>query len=75
MTHRQHEPDRQQEIIDGLKVICRCKNIRKSVLQKHIRAGLTSVEELQKATGAGSGTCKGKECTQKISELLKEMKK
>jgi NAD(P)H-nitrite reductase large subunit len=66
--------DREQEIIDGLKVICKCRNIRKSVFLKHIRAGVATVEALKKATGAGTGTCKGKECTGKIEELLRKKK-
>jgi bacterioferritin-associated ferredoxin len=61
MEHRTSR-DRDQEIIDGLKVTCKC------------REGLTTIEELKRATGAGTGTCKGKECTQKIAELLKEAK-
>jgi len=62
---------KEQQIIDGLKIICQCKGIRKSVFLKHIKAGLTTVVELQKATGAGSGSCKGKRCTPRITELLK----
>lgn len=63
-----------QDIIDGLKPICQCKGIRKSVFLKHIKAGLRTVEELKKATGAGSGSCKGKRCTPRIVELLKPEK-
>jgi NAD(P)H-nitrite reductase large subunit len=63
---------KEQEIIDGLKVICKCRNIRKSVFLKRIAAGLTTVEALKKATGAGTGSCKGKTCTPMIEELLKE---
>ncbi len=63
---------KQGDVIDGLKVICACRNIRKSVFLKHIRAGLNTVQALKKATGAGTGTCKGKKCTPKIEELLKE---
>jgi NAD(P)H-nitrite reductase large subunit len=62
---------REQDIIDGLKPVCQCKGIRKSVFLKHIKAGLRTVEELKKATGAGSGSCKGKRCTPRILELLK----
>jgi NAD(P)H-nitrite reductase large subunit len=62
----------EQELIDGLKPICLCKGIRKSVFLKHIKAGRTTVEELQKATGAGTGSCKGKRCTPRIMELLAE---
>jgi NAD(P)H-nitrite reductase large subunit len=62
---------KEQQIIDGLKPICLCKGIKKSVFLKHIKAGLTTVEALQKAAGAGSGSCKGKRCTPRIIELLK----
>jgi NAD(P)H-nitrite reductase large subunit len=63
-----------EDIIDGLKPTCQCKGIRKSVFLKHIKAGLRTVEELKKATGAGSGSCKGKQCTPRIIELLKSGK-
>ena len=62
----------EQEIIDGLKPICLCKGIRKSAFQKHIKAGLKTVDELKKATGAGTGSCKGERCTPRIQELLQE---
>ena len=60
----------EQEIIDGLKPICLCKGIRKSVFLKHIKAGLKTVDELKKATGAGTGSCKGERCTPRILEML-----
>jgi len=62
---------KEQQIIDGLKPICLCKGIKKSVFLKHIKAGLTTVEALQKATGAGCGSCKGKRCTPRIIKILK----
>ncbi len=65
---------KEREIIDGLKVICKCRNIRKNVFLKHIREGKSSLEALKKATGAGTGSCKGKTCTPRIEALLKEMK-
>jgi NAD(P)H-nitrite reductase large subunit len=65
---------KEQQIIDGLKPICLCKGIKKSVFLKHIKAGLTTVEALQKAAGAGTGSCEGKRCTPRIIELLKSGK-
>jgi NAD(P)H-nitrite reductase large subunit len=62
---------KEQQIIDGLNPICQCKGLRKSVFLKHIKAGLKTVEELKKATGAGTGSCKGKRCTARIDEMLK----
>jgi NAD(P)H-nitrite reductase large subunit len=65
---------KEKQIIEGLKPICLCKGIKKSVFLKHIKAGLSSVEALKKATSAGSGSCKGKRCTPRISEMLKSSK-
>ncbi len=72
MTERDRPQNREQEIIEGLKVVCKCRNVKKSALLKHIRSGARSLEELKKLTGAGTGTCKGKECLLKIEEILKE---
>jgi NAD(P)H-nitrite reductase large subunit len=66
---------KEQQVLDGFKPICRCKGIRKSVFLKHIEAGLKTVGELKKATGAGSGSCKGKHCTPRITELFKTSSK
>ncbi|RME35566.1 MAG: (2Fe-2S)-binding protein [Deltaproteobacteria bacterium] len=62
----------QQEIIEGLKPVCLCKNIKKRVFLKYIAEGKTTLEELRAATGAGSGPCGGKRCTPKILALLEE---
>jgi bacterioferritin-associated ferredoxin len=62
----------EQEIIEGLRPVCICKGIRKSVFLKHIRSGKRTVEELKQATGAGTGTCGGERCSQRIRELLLE---
>jgi NAD(P)H-nitrite reductase large subunit len=62
---------KEQQIIDGLKPVCQCKGIRKSVFLKHLKAGLKTVDELKKATGAGTGSCKGKRCAPRIAEMLK----
>lgn len=66
---------KEQQIIDGLKPLCLCKGIRKSVFLKHIAAGLQTLEKLQRATGAGAGPCKGKRCMPRIVKLLQEQRK
>jgi bacterioferritin-associated ferredoxin len=65
-----HRTKKEQEIIEGLKPVCICKGIKARVFQERIKAGLTTVEELKKATGAGCGSCKGERCTARIRELL-----
>ena len=57
-------------IIDGLKTLCKCKSIKKKVFLQHIAAGIHTVEELKQITGAGTGSCQGKQCTPRIEGLL-----
>ncbi len=65
---------REREIIEGLKPVCVCKGISRRVFLEKIRSGCRTVEELRKATGAGSGSCKGEHCTPRIRELLEQKK-
>lgn len=63
-----------KSIIDGLKVICICRQIKKKVFLKHIESGIRTVRGLKEITGAGSGPCGGKRCTPRIEEMLKLLK-
>lgn len=63
---------KEQEIIEGLKQVCICKGIKKREILARIRAGASTVEEVRKATGAGSGSCKGERCTPRIIGCLKK---
>jgi NAD(P)H-nitrite reductase large subunit len=60
------------EIMDKITKVCLCKAIPRSTIKKAIQNGARTVEEVQKATGAGSGGCNGNRCTPKIEELLKQ---
>jgi len=59
------------EIMDKLTKVCLCKAIPRSTIKQAIKNGATTLEEVQKITGAGTGGCKGNRCTPKIEELLK----
>ncbi len=65
---------KERELIEGLKPVCICKGIKQRVFLEKIRSGCRTVEELRKATGAGSGSCKGERCIPRIKELLKGQK-
>ncbi len=58
------------EILDKLTKVCICKAIPRATIKKAIQNGAKTLEEVQKATGAGSGPCGGRRCTPKILELL-----
>lgn len=62
----------EQAIIDGLKTICICKGIKKKVFLKLLDEGVTSLEGLRAATGAGSGPCGGRRCTPRLLDMLEQ---
>lgn len=63
-----------QEIIDKYTKVCICKAINKSTMKKIIKDGADTLEKVQKATSAGSGSCGGRRCTPRILDLLEECK-
>jgi NAD(P)H-nitrite reductase large subunit len=60
------------EIMDKLTKVCLCKAISRSTIRKAVQNGAKTLEQVQKATGAGSGGCNGHRCTPKIEEILKQ---
>jgi NAD(P)H-nitrite reductase large subunit len=62
------------EILDKLTKVCICKGISRQKIKEAIRNGSKTLEDIQLATGAGSGSCGGRRCSPKIEELLKESK-
>lgn len=63
--------DKKQEIMDKLTKVCLCKGISRQTIKKAINEGADTLEKVQKATGAGTGSCNGRRCTHKIEELLR----
>ncbi len=59
-------------ILDKLTKVCLCKGISRASMKKAINGGATTLEAVQKATGAGSGSCGGRRCGPKIEELLQQ---
>lgn len=60
-------------MLDKLTMVCICKGISRAAIKKAITGGANTVEKVQAATGAGSGSCSGKRCTPKINDLLTEL--
>ncbi|MDF2951687.1 MAG: NAD(P)H-nitrite reductase [Anaerocolumna sp.] len=68
------DEDKNIEIIDKMTKVCICKSISRATMKKVIQNGATTLSEVQKATGAGSGSCHGRRCSVKINALLEELK-
>jgi bacterioferritin-associated ferredoxin len=63
-----------EEILDKLTKVCLCTGISRKAIKNAILNGAKTIEQVQKATGAGSGSCQGKRCIPKILELLEKDK-
>jgi len=59
-----------QSIIDGFKVICICRSIRKRTILKAIKKGCKTAGEINEKTGSGKGDCQGSRCQDKVRGLL-----
>ena len=42
--------------------VCRCEDVTTTELEHAFAAGLTTIEEIKRYTGFGTGPCQGKEC-------------
>jgi NAD(P)H-nitrite reductase large subunit len=57
-------------IIDSYRVVCICNKIRKGVIEKAIRGGARTFEDVRRRTRAGTGDCKAERCGPVIREML-----
>ena len=48
-------PPEPRTILEGMKVVCICKGIKKSVFWKVLDTGVRTKEEVNRLTGSGSG--------------------
>lgn len=68
-------PPEPRTILEGMKVVCICKGIKKSVFWKVLDAGVRTKEEVNHLTGSGSGGCQGRRCGPRILEMLRNLAK
>lgn len=61
-----------EQLRDKLTKVCICKGINRKVIKEAIALGAKTVEEVNRATGSGSGGCGGRRCGPKIEVLLQQ---
>lgn len=52
--------------------VCRCEDVTTIELEHALAAGLTTIEEIKRYTGLGTGPCQGKECMAAVARELIE---
>lgn len=64
------DEEKKKMVLDKMTKVCICKAIPRSKIKEAIKSGATTVEEVNKIVGSGSGGCKGRRCGPKIEELI-----
>ena len=59
-------------VLDKYTKVCTCRGINRLTIKKAIQDGAHTLQAVQKQTGAGSGSCKGRNCSPKILDLLEK---
>lgn len=59
-------------LLEGMKVVCICKGIKKRIFWQALDAGACTREEINQATGSGSGSCHGRRCGPRILDMLRD---
>lgn len=62
-----------EAVLDKLTKTCTCKLITRAKIKEAIKNGASTLEEVQKVTGAGSGACKGANCSPRINQILEQL--
>jgi bacterioferritin-associated ferredoxin len=65
-------PGEPRTLLEGMKVVCICKGIKKRVFWKALDEGAQSKDEVNRQTGSGSGGCQGRRCGPRILEMLRD---
>jgi bacterioferritin-associated ferredoxin len=60
-----------EEIRARFRVVCICTGIKLGAISDAIRAGATTVQEVNRTTGSGSGDCGATRCRPVIEEMLR----
>jgi bacterioferritin-associated ferredoxin len=60
-------------LIEGMKVVCICKGIKKKVFWKALDDGMRTRDDINRTTGSGSGSCQGRRCGPRIIEMLRRL--
>jgi bacterioferritin-associated ferredoxin len=58
-------------LLEGMKVVCICKGIKKRVFWKALDDGAQTKDDINRVTGSGSGGCQGRRCGPRILDMLR----
>jgi bacterioferritin-associated ferredoxin len=68
-------PPEARTLLEGMKVVCICKGIKKRIFWKALDDGAQTKDEVNRVTGSGSGGCQGRRCGPRILEMLRHQRR
>lgn len=66
------DENKKSELMDKMTKVCICKGISRASIKKVIKEGALTVDEVNKITGSGVGSCGGRRCREKILMMINE---
>ena len=60
-------------ILDKYTKVCTCRSISRKTIKEAINDGCDTIPKIRERTGAGTGSCGGKNCGVRIVKLLQDM--
>ena len=60
-------------LLEGMKVVCICKGIKMRTFWRAMDDGARTHDQIDKATGSGSGQCQGRRCGPRILAMLRNL--
>ncbi len=67
------DENHKRHVIEGFKVICLCRSVKKNSILKAIKEGCVTVDAINKKLRTGSGDCQGERCQHKIKQIVNEL--
>ena len=64
-------PPEPRTLLEGLKVVCICKGIKKRIFWQALDDGAQTKDDVNRLTGSGNGGCQGRRCGPRILEMLR----
>ena len=64
-------PSEPRTLLEGMKVVCICKGIKKRIFWKALDDGAQTKDDINRMTGSGSGGCQGRRCGPRILDMLR----
>lgn len=64
-------PPEPRTLLEGMKVVCICKGIKKRIFWKALDDGAQTKDDVNRLTGSGSGGCQGRRCGPRILDMLR----